>query len=122
MVAPHPGTRIVCDASVTIVHDASPAPVRTHTGSVQCCGAGFFVSGVPMNRLCAIDTSVEPLTHLVFALSSGAPGCSTKLFMMRLTGFSVMPVSLLQKSSPAALFCEYFDRYDDTRLRDASGP
>ena len=42
--------------------------------------------------------------------------------MMRLTGFSVTRVTSVQKSSPAALPSEYFDRYDATPLRNGSGP
>ena len=75
-----------------------------------------------MKRLCVMAISVEPLTQEVFAVSNGAPGCSTKLFMMRFTGFSVTRVTSFQKSSPAALPDAYFDRYDDTPLRNGSGP
>ena len=68
------------------------------------------LSGAPTKRSCFTDTSVEPPTHRVFTDTSGAPGWSTKLFMMRLTGFSVTRVTSVQKSSPAALPSEYFCR------------
>src|SRR6187402_2577461 len=101
-----------------MVQLASWPAVLTHTGSVQCCAASGFAPGVPTNRDCAIDTSVAPPTHRVLTVSNGAPGCSTKLFMMRLTGFSVTRVISVQKSSPAALPSEYLVKYDDTPRRN----
>ena len=106
--APQPVAVNVSVAAETIWHVGWPEPVATHTGSDHGChaAAGFGAgpaAGAPSNFRCRTVTWVLPPTQRVRTDSTGAPGWSTKLRMMRFTGFSVTRVISIQKSSPAAL-------------------